>query len=207
MNSPLRGCPFFLVIVLVVVCMAVDPGTAGAERTGALFIGVNHYLGDGLFAHNFTTHELDDNGVTIGFLLPINVSGLGLYFKGQLFYHDVEDVGPASSPPGQDDRYYRHLDIYMGGVNELAIGKRIDLSDSFFVEPLVGFGVLVNVIYGNGGEGIAWGAFGIDFSGRIMYAMRGMNLGLQYSFQLVPWDGYFNSADGKTMNLSLVVSR
>jgi hypothetical protein len=95
----------------------------------------------------------------------------------------------------------------MGGVNELAIGKRIPVGSSFFVEPLIGFGVLVNVIYGNGGEGIAWGSFGFDFSVRGMYAMSHVNLGLQLSFEVIPWDGYFETADGKTVNLSLVISK
>ena len=176
------------------------------ERTVAFFVGVNHFVGEALFTHNFTTHRLDDTGVTVGFLLPINVP-VDLYFKGQLFIHDVVDVGAEPAPAWAEDTYYRNLDIYMGGVNEVAIGKRIILNDSFFIEPLIGFGVLVNVIYGNGGEGIAWGAFGFDFSARGMYTMTHLNIGLQLAFEVIPWDGYFNTADGKAVNLSLVVSK
>ncbi|UCH82666.1 MAG: hypothetical protein JSW50_09280 [Candidatus Latescibacterota bacterium] len=205
MKSPAR----YLAIVIAVIGVFVFAASSGAnpgEKTVAFFAGVNHYLGEGRFSHNFTTHQLSENGLTIGFLLPINVP-IDLYFKGQLYVHDVEDVGSTTGSFPEDDLYYRNLDIYMGGANEVAIGKKIGLGESFFVEPLIGFGVLVNVIYGNGGEGIAWGAFGIDFSARGMYTMTHLNLGLQVSLQLIPWDGYFNPADGKTVNVTAVVSR
>ncbi|UCG53362.1 MAG: hypothetical protein JSW58_07360 [Candidatus Latescibacterota bacterium] len=193
--------------VSTVFCLSVGVLPVNAERTRGLFVGVNHVIGDVTLSHNFTTHRLDDTGFTLGLLVPIHVSKVNVYFKGQLFVHDIEDINYASDPSPSDAAYYRNLDIYMGGANGLMVGTRLDLANSFYVQPLVGFGVLVNVIYGNEGEGIAYGSFGIDLSTQLMYKLKHIDTGLQLTLQLVPWDGYFNSADQKTVNLSFLVLR
>jgi hypothetical protein len=87
------------------------------------------------------------------------------------------------------------------------VGRRFDLGSTAYVHPLLGFGVLVNIIYGNSGEGIAHGSFQFDLSTQIMYRLGGFDLGAQVSFEYVAWDGYFTLTNVRYVTLAAVIAK
>jgi hypothetical protein len=131
----------------------------------------------------------------------------GFHYKGRVSFHGVEDVLYGSDPSGDDDMYYRNLDQYVSSLNEFMVGRRFDLRDNLYIHPLLGFGVLVHIIYGNHGAGLAWGSLEFDLTTQLMYRLGSVDLGIQGSFEYVPWDTYFGKADVKYVNLGVVVAK
>jgi hypothetical protein len=173
---------------------------------GSFLLGLNSALTETRLEHNFTTHEVDDLGVSLGLILPITDRRYFLSYKGAVAFHGVTDVIHGSSPSPDDDRFYRNLDQYIGSLNGIVIGTRFDVSRSLYVEPMFGLGVLVHIIYGNRGEGIAYGSYQADLTALAMYKFERVDLGAWLTLGYVPFSGYLERADFKYLSIGLALS-
>ena len=178
-----------------------------AQDIGSFFVSANRALTEVKLENNFTTHTVDDVGVGVGFLLPILRTRVGIQYKARLGYNNVTDDVYASFPSPDDSRFYRNLDYYLSALNELMVTMRFDLSKRLYVRPMLGAGVLVHIIYGNQGPGIAYGTFQFDVTTLWMYDMKSLDVGLILSLEHVPFDGYFDAADLTYATVGLVVSK
>jgi hypothetical protein len=190
-------------MVLLLSTVAVSQG----QDIGSFFVGVNRGLNDVELRNSFTEYKVDDLGVSVGFILPVYVRSWGLHYKGRVAFHGVEDLRYGDNPSPNDERFYRNMGQYISSLNEVMVGRRFDLGSKAYLHPLFGFGVLVNIIYGNHGEGIAHGSFQFDLSTQIMYRLDGFDLGAQVSFEYVTWDGYFAPANVRYVTLAAVIAR
>lgn len=189
------------------VVVASTVGVCHGQDIGSFFVSMNYNLSRNELQNNFTTYAVDDVGFSAGFMLPIYVRKLGLHYKGRVAFHGVEDVHFGQNPSPDDDEFYRNMGQYISSLNALMVGRRFAIGSSAYVHPLLGFGVLVHVIYGNHGEGIAYGSFEFDLSAQLMYRLAGVDVGVQGSFEYVPWDGYFESADVSYVTLGAVIAK
>jgi hypothetical protein len=180
---------------------------ASAQEIGSFFVNANYSLGDYYLHNNFTTHKVGDMGVSAGFILPVVVRTWGIHYKGAVAFHDVEDIEYGSDPSPDDEVYYRNLDQYVSSLNEFMVGRRFALGEDFYLHPMIGFGVLVHFIYGNDGEGLAYGSLQFDLMTQAMYRFEKFDLGVQFSFGYVPVDTYLESADVKYITLGAVIAR
>jgi hypothetical protein len=176
------------------------------ESGGTFFLGLDYAGAEAQLSHNFTTHELDDFGVCFGLILPITDDRVFISYKGAAAFHGVTDVIYGETPSPNDDLYYRNLDQYIGSLNELVIGTRFDLSRSLYVEPMLGVGVFVHIIYGNHREGIAYGSYQTDLTVLTMYEFGKIDLGTWFTFGYIPFSGYFDRADFKYLSFGLAIS-
>lgn len=180
---------------------------ARAHRIGSFFLGSNYALTDTKLAHNFTTHEVDRGGITFGFMFPIVRQQFGLAYKGTVAFHGVTDIYYGSTPRPSDDIYYRNLDQYIASLNGLVVSRRFDTGDRWYVEPMIGVGVLVHIIYGNKGEGIAYGSFQTDISSLVMYEFDAIDVGGFFSINYVPFGGYGDPWDLAYLTFGVAVAR
>jgi hypothetical protein len=192
-----------LSLLLLLSAQSVSHG----QDIGSFFVGVNRGLNDLELQNNFTTYKVDDLGVSVGFILPVYVRTWGLHYKGRVAFHGVEDIHFGDNPSPDDERFYRNMGQYISSLNELMVGRRFDLGPRVYLHPLLGFGILVNIIYGNSGEGIAHGSFQFDLSTQIMYRLGGFDLGAQVSFEYVAWDGYFTPTHVRYVTLAAVIAK
>ena len=193
----LACCAVFSLVLL--------PATS-ARGGGTFFVGLNHGLGDLNLDHNFTTHEVDQLGASLGLTLPLTDGKYFLSYRASASFHGVTDVIYGSNPSPDDERYYRNLDQYIGGFNGFAIGTRIDLSNSVYLEPMLGVGVFVHVIYGNRGEGIAFGSYQTDLSVLAMREFGGYDLGVWLSLGYIPVGGYGDRMDSGSLTFGVALS-
>jgi hypothetical protein len=191
------------------VAIALCAGTveAKAHTTGTFFLTSSFGLGGRKLANSFTTHEVDKAGIGFGFILPITRQRFSISYKGAVAFHGVTDLEYGSNPGPDDAKYYRNLDQYIASLNGLTVGTRLPLSDSVYIEPMLGLGVLVNIIYGNHGEGIAYGSFQVDLSALAMYELAHFDVGAFLSLGYVPLDGYLEQSDGGYLNVGLALAK
>jgi hypothetical protein len=183
------------------------PTAAFGQEIGSLFVSANYSLGDYQLRNNFTTHRVDDLGISAGFIIPVVTRTYGLHYKGRVAFHGVEDIRYGSNPSPNDWKYYRNLDQYVSSLNEFLVGRRFDLGSNWYLHPLIGFGVLVNIIYGNHGEGLAYGSFEFDFTTQAMHRLKRFDVGVQVTFEYVPWDTYFGTANVRYITLGAVIAK
>lgn len=207
LKSEKSGSGKYSWVFLWVTLSLVIGGAAYGQDVGSFFVGANYTLGDYDLTHNFTTHEVGNLGIGVGFILPIVTKTYGFHYKGRVAFHGVEDVLYGSNPSPDDPTYYRNLDQYVSSLNEFMIGRRFNLGTKAYVHPFLGAGVLVHIIYGNHGEGLAWGSIEFDFTTQLMYRFGGVDLGVQGSFEYVPWDTYFGTANVSYMTVAVVVAK
>jgi hypothetical protein len=193
--------------ILTIAIGATLAPFAQAHTMGTLYLAGNIALTDTKLTHNFTTHEVDEVGIGFGFILPITRHRFALSYKGSVAFHGVTDIIHSSNPAPDDDKFYRNLDQYIGSANELTVGTKLRVSDSIYLEPLLGVGVLVHIIYGNQGEGIAYGSFQTDLTTLAMYEMHRFDIGAMVSFAYVPWGGYFDTWNSAYVSVGLAVSK
>jgi hypothetical protein len=194
-------------VLLSLVFLLAAGSVSQGQDIGSFFVGVNRGLNDLELQNNFTTYKVDDLGVSVGFVLAVYVRTWGLHYKGRVAFHGVEDLRFGADPSPDDERFYRNMGQYISSLNEVMVGRRFDLGSTAYVHPLLGFGVLVNIIYGNSGEGIAHGSFQFDLSTQIMYRLGGFDLGAQVSFEYVAWDGYFTPTNVRYVTLAAVIAK
>jgi hypothetical protein len=199
---------FFLVLVFAIGTAAASASAdSGANEVGSFFVTANIGLGDYTLSNNFTTYEINDFGIAAGFTLPVVKSYYEMVYKGRVAVHGVEDLLYGDDPSPDDPTYYRNMSTYISSLNEIMVGRRFDLTQALYVRGLLGFGVLVNIIYGNQGPGIAHGSFQFDLTTQWMYRFDGFDLGAQVSLEYVPWDGYFAKADVAYMTIGVAIAR
>lgn len=193
--------------VLFIIFLFVGAATGHANEIGSFFVTADYVFSDFELSNSFTTYRIDDLGVSAGFTLPIIKKKFGLHYKGRFAVHGVEDILHGEDPSPDDPVYYRNMNTYMASLNELMVGRNFDLGKDVYVHALFGFGVLVNIIYGNNGPGIAHGSFQFDLTTQWMYRLDSLDIGLQMSIEYVPWDGYFGRADASYMTIGAVIAR
>lgn len=198
---------FLKVSILSIAIGATLAAFAHAHTVGTLFLASNIELTDTKLEHNFTTHDVDDVGISFGFILPITRHRFSLSYKASVAFHGVTDVFHASNPAPDDDKFYRNLDQYIGSVNGLTVGTKMRVSDSVYLEPMLGVSVLVHIIYGNRGEGIAYGSFQTDLTTLVMYELHRFDIGAMFNFAYVPWGGYFDAWNAAYVSVGLAVSK
>ena len=177
-----------------------------ANEIGSFFVTANYGLGDFELSNNFTTYRIDDLGFSAGFTLPIIKKKYAMLYKGRVAVHGVEDLEYGDNPSPDDPTYYRNMGTYISSLNELMVGRKFNLSDDVYVHALLGFGVLVNIIYENG-PGIAHGSFQFDLTTQWMYRLKSFDMGVQLTLEHVPWDGYFGRTDVTYMTLGVVIAK
>jgi hypothetical protein len=194
-----------MAVALFVIGSSALP--ARAQDIGSVFVSANYGFTDNRLDNNFTTHTVDNVGAGFGFFLPVLRSRIGIQYKARVAYHSITDDQFADNPSPDDSRFYRNLDYYLSALNEVMVGMRVDLFRRAYVRPLLGAGVLVHVIYGNHGPGIAYGTFQFDLSTLWMYELKSFDAGILLSLEYVPFDGYFDSADLGYVSVGLVLSK
>jgi hypothetical protein len=188
-------------------CLGVLGAVATANANGrTFFLSGNYALTDNRLSHNFTTHEVDAFGISFGLMLPITHHRFAISYKGAAAFHGVTDVEYGATPGPDDDRFYRNLDQYIGSLNGLVVSTRLDVSSSVYVEPMIGVGVLVHIIYGNHGEGIAYGSFQTELSALLMREMARVDVGGFFSVGYVPFGGYFDRMDMAYVTFGVALS-
>lgn len=189
-----------------IVFSLVFLSASNVKAGGSFFLGANHALTETHLVHNFSDHKVDDLGVSFGLILPIMERRFFLSYKGSFAFHGLTDVIYGSNPSPDDGEFYRNLDQYIGALNGLVVGTRIDVSESMYLEPMLGVGVLVHVIYGNRGEGIAYGSYQADLSVLAMHEFETIDLGAWLSFGYVPYFGYLDQANFKYFSFGMALS-
>jgi hypothetical protein len=194
----------FITVLCLIAVFAIMPGSA--RGGGTFFLSGNYALTETHLAHNFTTHEVDDFGVSFGLMLPLTDHRFVVSYKGGVAFHGVTDLLYGNNPGPDDTRFYRNLDQYIASLNGLVIGTRVDLSDNVYVTPMIGIGVLVHIIYGNEGEGFAYGSFQTELSALLMREAQWADVGMFFSLGYVPLSGYLESADLKYTTFGVALS-
>lgn len=189
-----------------IVCAVSTLWSADARGGGTFFLALDHTLTDTQLSHSFTTHEVHETGISCGLILPIAEGRYFLSYKGAAAFHGVTDIIYGSAPGPDDEKYYRNLDQYIGSLHALVFGRRFGLSRSLYVEPMVGAGVLVNIIYGNHGEGLAYGSYAVDLTILTMYELKRVSLGALLTLDYIPLDGYGGKADISFLTFGIALS-
>ena len=127
-----------MVSLAVAICALASFVVTDAKSGSSFVLGATYALTDSRLVHNFTTHKVDDMGVSFGLILPITDHRFSVLYKAGVSFHGVTDVFHESNPSPDDTRFYRNLDQYIGSLNGLALGTRIDLSPSLYLEPMPG---------------------------------------------------------------------
>jgi hypothetical protein len=96
---------------------------------------------------------------------------------------------------------------YVSVLNEVLIGKRVDLSPRVYVKPMFGMGFLLDLLYGNAGPGFAYGTFEIGLTAQVMYRLKRVEAGTMLSFHYIPYDGYLDATGDQYVSAAVVLSR
>jgi hypothetical protein len=182
-------------------------GAVASEQRGSVYVGLNNALAEILLSNSSTTYRVADQGLIFGFMLPIKMSPLDLHYNTRVGLNHVTDILYSSRPSPDDWWYYRNMGHYVSVLNEVLVGRRIDLSGRVYLEPMIGVGFLLHLLYGSTGPGFAYGTFEIGLSAKAMYVLKHIEVGTMLSFQYVPYDGYLSAQGNQYVSAAVVISK
>jgi hypothetical protein len=160
-------------LILIITALASE---SFSQEVGILSVG-NNYMSEERY---FNYQKINENGISTEFILPIKISKVKIYYKGNISYHR-----PQKSLP-----YVKKH--YLSTLNELQVGTRTFELKNFYVKSFLGFGVMVEHIY-SPGTGYSNGSFVFDLTNHVMYDFENIDVGLKFSLLYRPWNGYFDS--------------
>ena len=139
------------------------------ENTGSLFIGTSSVGGN----DEFRPKAFDvKHGLSIGFLLPIQVPIVDAHYKVRAAYHLV------SSSLEYDDKKYR----YVSASNVLLVGKTLPLHPkAISILPQIGLGLIYENIHSEWGSGYVYNLLYIDYSTKVTLPFMGHSIGLLFN--------------------------
>jgi hypothetical protein len=205
MGAKKKCCVHAVLVAMLALPLWSVP--SDAQQLGSVFGGGNNALAGVLLCNGFTTYRVDDLGVIFGFMLPIRTGRLDIHYNTRVGLNGVTDILYSSRPSLDDRQYYRNLGHYVSVLNEVLIGKRIDLSKRTYIRPMFGLGFLLHLLYGNEGPGFAYGTFQIGVTAQAMYVLKHVEAGTMLSFQYIPYDGYLDPSSVQYVSAALVLSR
>jgi len=181
-------------LILLVALMIIVPDLYG-QKIGALFVGANNYLVSG----GDNEYNINATGLSVGWLIPINISNLNIYYKVKASHHKINEYD--RSP------YWRKLEYFFSAVNEILIGKRLAINDKVNIIPQIGFGAIGEAAYYDWDKGATHGEAFMDLSFLSTYDMNKLSLGIMINFEkdIIPAPSSIIS--DKRLNVTLVVGR
>jgi len=177
-----------------------------AQKLGSIYFGADNALKEVLLGTGSTTYRVDDLGLVFGFILPIKTGRVDYNYNTRVGFNGVTDILYSTKPSSCDIWYYRNMDHYCSILNEVLIGKRIDLSRRTYIRPMLGAGFLLDLLWGEG-PGFAYATFEIGLTTQAMYVLKHVEIGTMLSFQYIPYDGYFQSQDLTHISVAVILSR
>ncbi|MBC8376834.1 MAG: hypothetical protein H8E26_12375 [FCB group bacterium] len=180
-------------IYILLFMLLISPSLQ-AEDIGSLFIGTSNVGGD----EEFIPRAFDvEQGVSLGFLLPINIPGVDIHYKVRAGLH------PVTSNKLNDDYSWD----YISASNVLLAGKELPFKPfSLTILPQIGLGLIYENIYEEWGKGYVYNLMFVDYSLRITPAFLNQRAGLFFNMD----KGFSTSMVGwmpmDRLNVSLLVS-
>ena len=146
-----------------------------AQEIGGLFVGVNHYLPAGETNH----FNVQENGIGFGFLVPIHVPGVTLYFKAKGAHHQADWQNEYKSM-----FYYRPpVNYFLSASNEFLMGRTLKLGQRHSLVPQIGFGVTGEAAYSDWDVGYTHGNVFMDVSLMFIQQLENFDLGLLVNYE------------------------
>lgn len=162
------------------------------QKYGALFLGSNYYLaGD-----DDNRYDVNTTGLAVGWLLPIHMSNLAVYYKVKAAHHTTHYYS---------NRYDCQLDYFFSAVNEILVGKTFHYNGKFDLIPQLGFGAMGEAAYSDWDRGFTHGEGFVDLSLILKYRMQPVDVGLMISFEQNIIKNVSSMVSDKRLNLVLVV--
>ena len=174
----------FLLIILIFQIQAQD--------IASIFFG-----SDILLNKSEKTYNVNSNGLSFGFLLPINVNFADLHYKVRLGLHD------ASPAEGFD----KDIDVYLSATNEFLVGKTFHFDESKFeILPQLGLGMTLESVYATFGEGSVFDIVFYDLSLLLNYPLNGYKMGLMLNYERWLFASHDNFVAKDRLNINLVLT-
>ncbi|HPG40178.1 MAG TPA: hypothetical protein PLP19_14995 [bacterium] len=142
-----------------------------SQKIGAVFIGANNYL----YTYRNNHSHVKLTGVSAGWLIPINISSLPVYYKVKAAHHSVEDYDSFG--------FYGKLNYFFSATNEILVGKQFKVDDKISIIPQFGFGAMGEAVYRDWNIGYTYGGTFIDFSVITSYDCGKFSLGLMTNYE------------------------
>jgi len=200
-NGISKICAKFVLQITVLVLLCVLP--AEAEDIGSVQMGINVLINNQFCDGSWRKFEVQPIGIAVGFLLPINFPYVDAHYKVRVASHDIKEVRYKNSYYTESNDFKK----YATGINELLIGKKIQIRNSIDLLPQIGFGFIAETIYKKRGVGIVYDLFFIDFSVLFRYSFDDFGVGLMVNYE----NGFLTSKEDyqakQRINIALVFSK
>jgi hypothetical protein len=182
------------VLLLVLFMIAFVYGNVSGQEIGALFISSDHFLTGHHYPFGISTFKMNDRGVAIGFMLPINIPILDSHYKVRAMFRGGIDT---TSGVDQD---------YIALTNEFLLGKRLKFGQSQWdVLPQIGLGSTIEDIYAKWGEGFVYYVLFVDLATTLNYQFDKFGLGLMINLESAVYTQYVEADTDYRLGVSLLI--
>lgn len=158
-------------IYAAIIILVLTFGNLYSQKIGAVFIGANNYLKT--TGNNHSHVKL--TGVSAGWLIPINISTLPVYYKVKAAHHTIEEYNTVE--------FIKELNYFFSVTNEILVGKKFKVDDKITIIPQLGFGAMGEAVYRDWNDGFTNGGAFVDFSVITSYNCGKLSLGLLVNYE------------------------
>lgn len=180
-------------IYLAITILVLSFTNLYSQKIGAIFIGANNYLNTGSGNH----YHVNLTGVSAGWLIPINIERLQVYYKVKASHHTIEDYETYG--------FRAKLDYFFSASNEILVGKKFKKGEKICIIPQLGFGAIGEAAYYDWDQGLTHGGAFIDISFIITYDYRNLSFGLMANFEQDIISEAESMVSGQRVNISLLL--
>ena len=169
--------------------------SARSQSLGGVFGGLNHYVQ----VDEGKWNNIEASGISAGFLLPVNIQNVCIFFKLKTSFHTVG--------PNYSYQYGRSIEHFLSVVNEALVGKRIPLKNKWELLPQIGLGAIGESFYFDWNKGFCNGDYFVDFSLLLKRKARIADVGI-----MINWENGLNKEvegflSGKRICTSFVIMK
>ena len=174
----------FLILILTTLSYS--------QETISLYLGHHYQLDKNKSSAKFD--EVDPSGIQFGLMIPIHVEFAEIDFKMKAAFHDSRDVLNNDSK-----------NSYLSATNEFLIGKSYQLENNLEVVPQIGFGMMLETIFGEFGDGIVYDQVFIDLSVQILLSNDNYKYGLMINLENGIYASHDNYIANHRLNSSFII--
>lgn|GEM_PF-3007944 len=165
MRNTVKCCWVFIIV------LHLFAESARSQSLGGIFFGLNHYLN----VDEDKWNNIDASGFSAGFILPMNIQKVSIFFKLKTSFHTVG--------PNYSYQYDRSIDHFLSVINEVLIGKQILPSNKFELLPQFGLGAIGESFYFDWNKGYCHGDYFVDFSLLLKRKSRIVDMGIMFNWE------------------------
>ena len=178
--------------IFIILFFIIIPNYILSQEYGVLMIGSNIFL----TSDSNNRHNVSKNGMSFGFMLPVNCKKMNIFYKVKLSTHTADSY---------DYHDRQRLDNYIMAVNELLVSYDININNKSTIAPQIGLGMMAESIHHEFFDGYSSAELFIDLSFMVKYSLRHFGIGLLTNYENGIDDFKGNLVSDKRLNLSLII--